>query len=429
MIAAIMLPAPPARAVAEDKIEETVSLHYQATAVFQRHGGFTAPYSGNNSLSPRFEAKNSYTTTLFAGARLWDGGEVYFNPEIAFGRGLSNVTGIAGFPNGEISRVSGPDPTLYRARLFLRQTFGLGGEKEYVEPDQNQRAGWQDASRVVLTVGNLSALDIFDDNAYTQDPRAHFMNWALMANGAWDYPADARGYSWGAAIEYIRPGWALRAGSLLMPKTANGLPLDYKIASAHGDVVELERSYALLGQAGKFRLMAYVNHAHMGSYRSAIDDPSAGLDIASTRQYRTKRGFGMNIEQGLTENAGAFLRAGWNDGKTETFAFTEIDRTVSGGASINGKGWERPKDTLGIAGVLNGLSRDHRDYLAAGGLGFIIGDGRLSYGSERIAEIYYSLEAAKGISISLDYQHVVNPAYNRDRGPVTIWSTRVHYEF
>ncbi|MGZ3254296.1 MAG: carbohydrate porin [Burkholderiaceae bacterium] len=413
----------------QNKPEETFSIHGQATIVSELHNGFAARYSGPNSLSNQREVKTSVTSTLFVGTRLWNGAELYYNPELAFGRGLSNVVGVAGFPNGEISRVGSANPTFYNARLFLRQTVGLGGEKEYIEADQNQLAGNQDVNRFVFTIGKLSVMDIFDANQYSHEPRSQFLNWSLMANGAWDFPADARGYTNGLAIEYYWPGWAARFGTFMMPAEANGLPLDSRLSQAHGSVVELEKSYRLYQQPGKLRVMAYQNHANMGGYADTINTPAAQMDITQTRKYRTKQGFGLNAEQQLSESVGGFLRAGWNDGKTETFAFTEIDRTISGGIVIKGSGWFRPDDVVGIAYAGNGLSKEHRDYLANGGLGFIVGDGKLNYAMEQILEAYYSIAVLKGAAFTFDFQHIRNPAYNRDRGPVNIFSARLHYEF
>ena len=425
----ILVLASYARAEDPDKPDEALSVHGQSTFISQYHGGFPADYSGANSLVARREIKSSFTATLFAGARLWRGGAIYANPELAQGRGLSGVLGVAGFTNGEIARVSSASLTLYRARLFLRQTFGLGGAREYIEADQNQLADDQDSSRLVFTVGNFSALDIFDDNSFSHEPRAQFINWALFANGAWDFPADARGYTDGIATEWINPSWALRGALLMLPREANGLPLDQRFSTVHGGVVELERSYVVGERPGKIRLLAYGNRANMGNYRAALAASPVAPDITQTRSLSSKHGWGLNVEQQFSPNVGAFLRVGWNDGKTESWAFTEIDRTLSGGVSLKGADWHRPDDVLGIAGIVNGLSRDHRDYLAAGGLGFIIGDGRLNYGTESILETYYSLALLKGVALSLDYQYITNPGYNKDRGPVSIWSSRIHFEF
>lgn len=406
---------------------EKVSLHFQTTFVSQEHDSFRSPYQGQNSLLPGREVKNTFTHTLFFGWRAWSGGEIYLNPEIAYGRGFSDVTGLAGFPNGEIAKAISPDPTLYRARAFLRQTFGLGGGATgFIAGKQNQLPGRYDAKRLVITLGNFSALDIFDDNRYAHEPREQFLNWALVTNGAWDFPADSRGYTWGGAIEYITPVWALRYGRLLMPREANGLRLDPK---SHGDVVELKYPHHFGERDGAARVLFFSNTAHMGSYRQTLDNMSPGLDLALTAAYRRKYGWAVNLEQELASWAGAFTRLGWNDGHSETFAWTEIDRHFSVGVSLKGALWGRPGDVLGIAAMRNGLSEDHRDFLAAGGHGFILGDGALNYGTERILESYYLLAVTRRTSATIDFQHVSNPAYNRDRGPVNIVSLRLHYGF
>jgi high affinity Mn2+ porin len=415
------------------RAEETqaADARFQATYVWQRKPSFRAAYSGQNSLVSAGERSHSFTATAFLGARTWRGGEVYFDPEVAFGAPLSNLTGLGGFTNGETARTTGRNPTFYRARLFLRQTWGLGGEEEQLDSEPNQLAGIVDARRVVLTAGNLSALDIFDDNAYSHEPRQQFLNWALFTHGAWDFPADARGYSWGAVLEYIAPGWGLRAGRFMQPRQSNGLQLNYSIANSYGDAIELERGYALGGQPGRVRLLAFHNRANMGGFRDALAlaPPGAAPDLAVTRRFRDKRGYGLNIEQGLSQSVGAFLRASRNDGEAETYAFTEIDRSLSGGVLIKGSAWGRIEDSLGFALARNGLSQPHRDYLAAGGMGFFIGDGRLSYRPETIVEAFYNLQLRQRVWLSLDVQRIANPAYNADRGPVTVWGLRLHSEF
>ena len=425
-------PGLPGVAHAQDVQEEARGAKFQATYVWQRKYAFGAAYSGANSLSPEIEKSYSFTATAALGARLWRGGEIYFDPEVAQGVPLSDLTGLGGFTNGEIARVTSSTPTFYAARLFLRQIWGLGGGSEKVESDANQLAGSVDRRRLVLTAGKLSTLDLFDDNAYSHDPRTQFLNWSLMTYGAYDYAADARGYSWGFALEYFDDPWALRAGRFMMPKQTNGLALNPRIFASFGDQIELEHAHHLAGRPGKLRLFAYRNQADMGGYRDALANASASggtPDLATSRQKRVKYGFGVNLEQSLSADAGVFARASWNNGEAETFAFTEIDRSVSTGVTIKGAGWRRPADAFGLALVKNDISGPHRDYLAAGGLGFFIGDGKLSYRSENILETYYSFAVVKDAWLSADFQRIFDPAYNSDRGPVSVVSARFHYGF
>jgi len=293
---------------------ETWSLHFQATTVSQAHNEFHSPYSGKNSLQADEPWRSTLTATLFLGARLWPGAEVHVNPEIAGGKGLSGTLGVAGFPNGEATRVGNPEPTPYFARYFLRQRFDLGGDAEQTEADENQLARFADKSNVTLTAGKVSAGDVFDDNKYTHDPRTQFMNWSLMFNGAWDYPADTRGYTYGFAVELNEPNWALRAGTFMEPTEANGARFDQNFGKASGNVLELEKSFCLFGRPGKARAIGFINFARMGSYRQATENPAAGLDIAQTREYRQKFGFGLNLEHEVSDDVGVFARLGWNDG-------------------------------------------------------------------------------------------------------------------
>ena len=417
---------------AQDVPEET-SAKFQATYVWQRKYPFGAGYSGSHSLTPDREKSYSFTATAALGTRIWRGGELYFDPEVAQGVPLSGLTGLGGFTNGEIARVSGPNPTFYRARLFARQTWGFGGGSEKTEPDANQLAGSVDRRRLVLTIGNLSVLDIFDDNAFSHDPRTQFLNWSLMTHGAYDYAADARGYSWGLALEYLSEDWRLRAGRFIQPKEPNQLALDSRIFKHYGDQIEIERAYTLAEQPGKLRFLVFRNVARMARYQDALDlaaQTGGAPDINAVRtDEQVKRGFGFNFEQEISPSVGLFGRANWADGQTETYAFTEIDRSLSGGVSVKGGTLGRPQDTLGIALVRNSLSTAHRDYLAAGGLGFFLGDGALNYRPEDILEAYYSLNVAKDIWLSADFQRISNPGYNADRGPATVVSARLHYGF
>jgi high affinity Mn2+ porin len=370
---------------------------------------------------------------VFLDFRLWEcghySGELVFDPELSGGKGFSDVQGLAGFTNGDISRVGVVEPTPYIARMFLRQTWGFGGEQEKVEDEANQIAGTRDVNRFTLSVGKWAFTDFIDVNQYSHDPRTQMQNWALMYNGAWDYPANVRGYDYGVVAELNEKWWALRYGIGAEPEVANGAAFDPHINKALGQAIELEERWCVCGCPGRVRWMAYLNHAHMGDYHEALLEMPVDPDVTLTRAYRFKYGCGLNFEQALTADLGLWGRLGWSDGHTETWAFTPIDRTASIGLLLKGTGWARPNDTVGIAGALNGISKDHRQYLAAGGLDFNIGDGRLNYGLEEIFEIYYRIAITKGIYVIADFQEIGNPAYNRDRGPVSVESALVHIEF
>jgi hypothetical protein len=431
LIAALALPAFAQDAPGDTKPED-FNIHLQSTYVRQRKNAFDAPYSGPRSLSPQAEMAYSFSATAAIGLRLWRGAELYFDPEVVQGVPLSGLVGLGGMTNGEQQKTSGPNPTFYRARLFLRQSVGLGGEKVAVESDMNQLAGPQDRRRIVVTAGNLSVTDLFDNNAYAHDPRTQFLNWALTTHGAYDFAADARGYTWGTAVEVFYDDWALRYGRFLQPEESNGLPLDTRFFVHYGDQVEIEHAHRIGERNGKLRFLAFRNRAPMGSFREALDLARAqgGVpDIEATRRDRTKIGYGVTLEQEVTEQVGVFARASWNDGQEETWAFTEIERSLSLGAAIKGAAWGRERDTVGVALVRNGLSGAHQAYLAAGGYGVFIGDGRLNYRPESIAEAYYSLGVGSHAWVTLDLQHIRNPAYNADRGPVTVASVRLHASY
>lgn len=406
------------------------SLHGQTTVVEQWHGRFSSAYSGANSLNPSREDKHTATLTLFLGRRLWPGTELYYNPEMTQGTGLSGTLGLAGFPNGEATRAGSNNPQYNTARLFIRQSFGLGGPAEKVPSAGNQVAGSQDSDRLTLSLGKLSAVDLFDGNSHTHDPRTQLLNWALMDNGAWDYPADAKGYTAGFAADLKLADDSWRWGVFLEPSEANGRSLDPHVSRAFGQVLEWERRWHLAGRPGALRTLVYWNRAHMGGYSEARQTAGAQPpDITLSRRYRSKAGAGLNWEQEIAAGLGAFARVGFNDGRTETWAFTEIDRTATAGLSLKGVNWSRPDDTLAAAVVLNGLAPDHRDYLAAGGYGFIIGDGGLRYGWEEIFETSYDWKAAEWLALAADLQFVSHPGYNRARGPVSVYALRLHAEF
>jgi high affinity Mn2+ porin len=342
------------------------------------------------------------------------------------GSGIGHGFGVAGFPNGDLNRVSTSSARFYLARAFVRQTIELGGAREKIDPDQNQIGKTVDVSRITFTAGKLSAADIFDANTYAHDPRTQFMNWALVDNGAWDYPSDIRGYTYGGAVELNEPNWALRYGIFMEPSVASGAHLDYHIGRAFSQTAEYEQRYALSDHPGKLRLLGFFNRALMGDYEQAANTPPH--DITLSRRYSTKFGFGINLEQQITNDVGVFARLSWNDGRREEWAFAEIDRHASLGISVKGTPWKRPDDTFGLAGIINGLSRDHRRYLESGGVGFMIGDGRLTYRPEEIIETYYSAKLMQYVYVSTDLQFVNHPAYNRDRGPVLVAGLRLHLQ-
>jgi hypothetical protein len=428
-LACLCLPMALAAQAPEAPAPDPWSLHAQLTYQLQGHGGFTAPYAGDNSLQDRREVRGSYTTTVFLGRRLWEGAEFYANAEAFAGAGVSRVLGLAAPPNGETYRVDSTKLKVGLARLFLRQTWNLGAPTEAVEEGPNQVATRQSRHRLVLTAGKLSGTDIFDANTYSHDARTQFNNWSLWANAAWDYPADTRGYTWGLALEWIHDDWALRAGSLMEPREANQLELDHDVRHAHGEVIELEHDHELGGQKGALRLLAYQNHARMGSYREALALAPTAPDVTATRvPGRTKHGFGLNAEQAVTPDLGLFLRAGWNDGRTESWAFTEVERTLSMGLSASGRAWGRRDDRVGLGFAANGLNGDHRDYLAAGGYGFMVGDGRLAYAAERVLDAYYAVALGSFGSLSLEAQRFERLAFNHDRGPATLFGLRLHLQ-
>jgi high affinity Mn2+ porin len=344
------------------------------------------------------------------------------------GFGFSNTRGVEGFPNGEAFRSGTGVPNVVFARVFLRLVIGLGGEQQLVGDEPLFLAGKQDVSRIILTVGKFSAKDIFDNNAYANDPRTQFMSWSLMANEAWDYPADALGFTTGLAVELLEPGWAVRYGFFQVPRVSNGVAQDQAYLDAWAMVTELERGWTINAHPGVVRVLAFLNSAHMGSYQEAVDNP-LGPDIALTREYRYKFGFGLNLEQELTPGIGAFMRLGWSDGRNEAWMFADVDHAASLGLSVNGGFWHRTNDTVGVAGAFNGISGVHRDFFAAGGTGILAGDGKLSYGVEQLVETYYQFQIWKTVYGTLDYQFIANPAFNRDRGPVSVFSARLHWSF
>ena len=404
-------------------------IHGQTTYLPQGYPRFRALYTGANSLTPAPQAQATWSNSLFLNARLWEGGEVYYNPELLQGFGLNDTVGAGGFPSGEAQKSNFPYPHYNTSRLFLRQTFGFGGEQEELASGPGQLAGKVDVSRLTVQAGKFAVMDVFDGNSYAKDTRKDFMNWSMWAPGAFDYSADKVGLTYGATAELNQKQWALRSGYFLMQSVSNANSFDTKVFERGTYALELETRFSLFSQPGKLRTIAWLNSAFSGSYRETLNNPAFNLDIAQTRTGRIKYGYVVSLEQALTDDVGVFGRWSWNDGKTEIMAFADIDASLSLGASIKGTRWGRPDDVVGIGGAINALSRDHRDFIAAGGLGVLIGDGQLNYRRERILESYYAFALNKQLTLTGDYQLITNPAYNADRGPVHVFSGRLHGEF
>ena len=404
--------------------------HVQGTEIAQGQPGFHSPYQGTNSLRSDDGFKQTSSLDIYLAAHLWPGGEIYFNPEYYQGFGFANAHGIAAFPNAEAYKVGQKIGDILNAHLFLRQTFGLGGEQEEIAGDLLQLAERVDISRLTFTIGRLTVGDQFDTNAYAHSARTQFLNWALNDNGAFDYAADSVGIIEGATIELNQKNWALRYGWFDVPRVSNGFAKDGHFLKAWQQVLELEERYSIGEHPGKIRLLGWLERAHMGSYSDTLADPSLMEDITRTRRYRYQYGFAVSAEQEITKDLGAFLRASWRDGHEEVWQFTDIDRSLSVGLQLKGGGWKRTNDTVGLAGIIDGLSQAHRDFLAAGGLGVLVGDGKLpNYSPEGVIEIYYDAAVIKNVHLAIDYQFVANPGYNADRGPVNVFSSRFHFQF
>lgn len=426
--------------IIKDSIKKTkwFTLHAQETTVSQFRPKFKASYSGAHSQLPIEEWGTTITSTIYLGVKLWNNAQIVVNPEIAGGHGLSFAYGIAAFTNGEAFRVGNPDPTFYLARGYFKQLIPLTKEKALQEDGENKLAQYIPTKYFAITLGKVSIADYFDDNSFSHNPRTQFLSWGLMSNGAWDYPANTRGYTPSAIAEYIAKKWEIRYAISMMPNTANGNTMDKNIGKANANSFEIKYKYKINNQQGKISAIAFYNTALMGSYsaQNILQIPDTAnpgslinnYSIIASRQYgRNKYGFGLNVEQNINKNIGIFARASYNDGKNETWCFTEIDRAFSIGTSIKGTKWNREKDVFGFAYCISGLSSEHADYLSKGGLGFILGDGKLNYKNEHLLESFYSASLFDGkITPSLVCQLVANPAYNKDRGPINIYSIRLH---
>lgn len=445
LVPAVALRAQQAGAAAAP--EQDWNFHAQSTFIAQGYPSFPAQYTnpGFNSLPPGGQTQETFSLDLMAGIRLWSGAEAHADALMWQGHGLDNTVGLEAFPSAEAYRAGTSIPNGMLARLFIRQTIGLGGGAQKVDDDQFHLAGEQDASRLVFTAGRFSAIDVFDTNAYANDPRTQFMNWAFVADEAWDYPADPVGYTTGLAAELYEPGWALRWGFMQMPRVQNTWVAEDQILkwppeSSGGDgdfwkswgmPLELERRYRLGGHPGAVRVLAYLNEADMASYGAAeaiLQKEGPGADTDAARTYTFKYGYGLNWEQEIAQGVGLFSRLGWGDGHTESWAYADVDRSVSFGASVNGQAWRRPDDTLGLAGMASGITHDHQLFFQEGGVGILGGDGALDYGWEKGLEAYYDFKLWQALHGAFDYQFIADPAFNRDRGPVSIFAFRLHWE-
>jgi hypothetical protein len=419
-----------------------VNIHGQTTYINQRYKNFNSSYSGQNSLKAQNSMSYSWSGTLFMGARIAPDTDIYFNPEVVSGVPFSGLVGLGGFPNGEGNKASGTQAKFYSARAFARHTINQEGEKVVLEDQANQITQTVSSNRVVLTGGQFSTLDIFDDSRYAKDPRIQFMNWGNMTYLAYDYAADARGYSWGLAGEWYLDNWVMRASRMLAPKSPNGRDLNWQIFNAYGDQVEVERQHNIADLPGKVSVLAYRNKMILARFEDATNyidqNPGARQGTQAINNVRNsnqiKTGIGIHGEQALTKDLGIYGRAFTSDGKTETMSFTEADNSISVGMGMNGTSWQRPSDSVGISMMQNGLSSYRRGYLQAGGVSYFIGDyaspsQTISYSPERIGEIYYNATVIKNVLAGVNFQHIINPAYNSARGPVNILSFRVHAEF
>ena len=412
---------------------ENWAVHAQSTMTWLLQPGFRSPYQGPQSLNASANARETVDATLYLGLRPWQGAEIWINPEGDQGFGLSNTFGVAGYPSGEAYKIGKEDPYFEMQRAFLRQTIDLGGETQKIDADLNQLAGTQTANRLVVTLGKFSVVDVFDTNKYAHDPRNDFLNWSIIDNGAFDYAANSWGYTYGASAEWYQDWWTIRTGLFYLstePNAANISPGFFRQAQW---VEELEERHNLWDQPGKLKFLYWLMWGDLGTYPAALGLAQATGTTPSTadvRSFRTKYGLGLNLEQQLTSDLGAFVRAGWTEPNVEEDAFTDIDESLSAGLSLQGVRWGRPDDTVGLAGVVNRISHEGKLYFAAGGLGGIIGDGQLpDAGPEQIVEAYYSVPVFSFAHVTADYQFINNPAYNRQRGPVSVFGIRTHVEF
>jgi high affinity Mn2+ porin len=414
---------------------DRVWLSGQANIITQWHPAFPSPYQGPNSLSPEAQDASSRVLTLLTGLRITGSSEILLDVQETGGNGIGEALGLAGFTNLDVVRNPTISKAPYVARLMWHQIIPLSSEKSASERTPLSLFKELPVRRLEIRFGKFSLVDFFDLNTYGSDSNLQYMNWTLDNNGAYDYAADTRGYTYAAMVEYDDRHWAVRFAEALMPKVATGSNLDADLARARSENVEFELHRSFLPKReAVIRLLGYANRADMGIYSKAVTNFLAGKTptpeiTAHPLEATTKYGFGVNVEQPLTDWLGLFTRWGWNEGQHESYAYTEVDETVQVGVGAQGTKWKRKLDRTGLAFISNEISRDHQEYLALGGVGFLLGDGNLNYGRENIVETYYTLHVWRGIFAALDVQHINNPGYNRDRGPVFAPALRLHVEF
>jgi len=448
-----------------DMKDERVSAYGQISLIGDYKAPFHAKYTDlggvYNSLLPGAEGSWTATATLFLGLKLWTGAELYVMPEEISERPLSHLAGIgSAIQNGELQKGGTPAPTLYMSRVYLKQTIGFGGAPVEKKSDIAQLGGVADARRLVLTVGKFSLLDAFDRSSVAGDVRRQYLNMAFMTHAAMDFASDARGYSWGGIAELYFDDWAGRIARITGPQNPNQLAVDYRFWKYYGDQIELEHDHTILGHPGIVRLLGYHNHQDMGRFDDAVaafradpsknargcaaaglfnyytvnsilprDTPSTVPDLCWARKDNDKYGIGINVEQHVTDDIGLFFRGMYADGQTEVYAFTATDRSLSFGASSRGRLWRRPADTLGVGVGFGWISSQHAAYLDLGGIDGFIGDGKITHAAESAFEIYYNVNVMPSLWLTPDYQHITNPAFNADRGPVDVFAARLHAEF
>ena len=429
--AAMLLAGSSVRADEINPSDQSYAIHGQITTVVQGVGGFASPYAADNSLTPN-QMKSTSDVTLYLGVRPWQGAEIWVNPETDQGFGLSNTLGAGGFPSAEAYKVGKMSPYFKLQRAILRQTIALGGDGVKLDAGPNQLRAITTTNRIVITAGKMGVGDVFDTNRFAHDPRADFLNWSLVDTGSLDYAANAWGYTYGIAAEWYQGPWTLRAGLYNLSKIPNGIELESNF-SQNAVIVEGERRWHIGGRDGALRITGFRNRGLFARFDDALALAHAtgnAPDLAPVRRKQDRFGIALNAEQDLTANFGLFIRAGTTHGSIETYDFTDIDRSFAMGGALKGAGWGRRQDTLGFAAVMNGISAAHERWLAAGGLGVLVGDGALPHpGSEQIIEAYYAFRPVLWATIALDCQHIANPGYNRDRGPAEIFGARFHASF